>query len=451
MSDPILALPRFPVVGEQPFQGDLLNRKQLAEHLTTYLYRLQAGAVLAIDASWGEGKTWFGRNWAAHLKNESHKVIYIDVFEQDYIEDSFMLLSAEILEAIGENDLAPKLIETAANITKALLPLGTKILVNAIGHWALGASNLSDKANDILESAVDDAAETSSGWIKDRLTKHAGDKVLMQKFKEQLSEFANSDPERPIVIFIDELDRCKPTFAVELIERIKHFFDVPNIVFVLLLNRNQLEKAVNGVYGAETDAALYLSKFVNFFFKLPKEQVGETLRFERTKRFVQNVAKNYKFDPGSQIESFVHGIALLTPVLDLSLRDIERCIALYAFAYPHNLSDRLLAYVTALKISHSALFTRILAKDPTAHQIAKEHIDSKRDRLINSQTFHNPMSDDHRYLQALSEWHKGHIEGFDKEIEQFRYYAGHLRGFDIDMEQVFEALSKEIDLPMEFR
>lgn len=442
MSDPILALPRLPIVGEQPFQGDLLNRKQLAEHLTTYLYRLQAGAVLAIDASWGEGKTWFGRNWAEHLKNEAHNVIYIDAFEQDYIEDPFMLLSAEILEVIGENDLAPKLTETAANITKALLPLGTKILVNAIGHWALGTSNLSDKANDILESALDDSADTSSVWIKDRLTKHAGDKVLMQEFKVQLTQFANSDPDRPVVIFIDELDRCKPTFAVALIERIKHFFDVPNIVFVLLLNRDQLEKAVKGVYGAETDAALYLSKFVNFFFKLPKEEMGETLRYDKTRRFVMTVAKNYKFETTQLSEQFFDAIARLTLILNLSLRDIERCIALYAFAYPHQLSNPLLAYVAALKVSRSDLFKRILVNDIRAHELAKEQIDSMNARLV-----HNPTGD--RYLNVLSEWHRYHIEKPDEVSEAFRSFAQHLGNHDIGMDQIFKALNEEIDLQME--
>lgn len=442
MSDPILALPRFPVVGEQPFQGDLLNRKQLAERLTTYLYRLQAGAVLAIDASWGEGKTWFGRNWAAHLKNEAHNVIYIDAFEQDYIEDPFMLLSAEILEAMGENGLVPTLTETATNIAKALVPMGTKMIVNTIGQWALGTSNLSDKAKEFIEGAVDDSAEASGGWIKDRLMKHAGDKAMMQQFKEQLTQFANSDPERPIVIFIDELDRCKPTFAVELIERIKHFFDVPNIVFVLLLNRDQLEKAVKGVYGAETDAALYLSKFVNFFFKLPKEEMGEILRYDKTKRFVLSVAKKYKFENSQQAEHFFNGIALLTVVLNLSLRDIERCIALYAFAYPHQLSNPLLAYVTALKVSKSALFKRILINDVRAHELAKEQIDAMNARLV-----HSPNGD--RYLNALSQWHQYHIERTDEVPEAFRGYSHHFGNYDISTDQIFQALNSEIDLQME--
>ncbi|MCM3608807.1 hypothetical protein M4D49_25315 [Cupriavidus pauculus] len=50
-----------------PFDGDLLERAAVARRLTTYLQRLEIGAVMAIDAPWGEGKTWFGRHWAKSL------------------------------------------------------------------------------------------------------------------------------------------------------------------------------------------------------------------------------------------------------------------------------------------------------------------------------------------------------------------------------------------------
>jgi hypothetical protein len=59
---PPLSLPPIKAVAQPPFFGDLLSRQHLAASLTLYLDRLKAGAVLAIDAEWGEGKTWFGQN-----------------------------------------------------------------------------------------------------------------------------------------------------------------------------------------------------------------------------------------------------------------------------------------------------------------------------------------------------------------------------------------------------
>ena len=78
-----------------PFESDLLDRKKLADKLTGYIDRLSAGAVIAIDAPWGEGKTWFGKNWARQLESD-HRVLYLDAFEGDYMDDPFLLVSAEI-------------------------------------------------------------------------------------------------------------------------------------------------------------------------------------------------------------------------------------------------------------------------------------------------------------------------------------------------------------------
>ena len=106
MSTPQLAFKKEPFVEEQPFAKDKLGREELAKKLTNYIDRLQAGAVLAIDAPWGEGKTWFGRNWAKKLKDDGYRVAYIDAFEQDYINNPFVLLASELLNVTDERSKA---------------------------------------------------------------------------------------------------------------------------------------------------------------------------------------------------------------------------------------------------------------------------------------------------------------------------------------------------------
>ena len=80
----------------RPFAGDLLERTRLADRLTGYINRLKEGAVIAIDASWGEGKTWFAKNWAARLRRENHPVVFIDAFAQNDELDPFFILAAEL-------------------------------------------------------------------------------------------------------------------------------------------------------------------------------------------------------------------------------------------------------------------------------------------------------------------------------------------------------------------
>jgi hypothetical protein len=70
---------------------------------------------------------------------------------------------------------------------------------------------------------------------------------------------------------VDELDRCNPTFAVKVLERIKHLFDVPNVVFILSIDKKQLVCSVKGFYGSnEIDAEEYLRRFIDIEYNLPE-------------------------------------------------------------------------------------------------------------------------------------------------------------------------------------
>ena len=436
-----LILPRTAVVGDKAFEGDLLNRKDLAVKLTGYLDRLRAGAVLAIDAPWGEGKTWFGRNWEQYLKDEGHKVVFIDAFEQDYVEDPFLLLAAEIAEVFDSEGAAKELREKAVGVMKAILPIGTKALINIMGRVALGSNDLSKDIGEGFEAVSDETADAAGKWIEGKINDHAQEKNSLQHFRNELNKFA-ADQGKPVVIIIDELDRCKPTFAVQLIERIKHFFDAPNLVFVLLLNRNQLEKAVKGIYGAETDASAYLGKFVNFFFMLPKHTSVDTTSNDHVEDYVTHVFKRYNFENDSGQKY----ISTMATIYDMSLRDIEQAIALYAFAQPSNIDNNFLAYAITLKIIKPELFQR-LSKDNSveAHKEAQEKIDA-----LNKKLSHTLMAKS--YLNPLSEWHGAHISGF-KEEEIGSSVKGALdnlhRYHRIQKENLFPFLADMIDLSIE--
>jgi hypothetical protein len=71
-------------------------------------------------------------------------------------------------------------------------------------------------------------------------------------------------------MIIDELDRCKLTYAVTLVEKIKHLFCVEKFVFLLVMNKVQLEESIRCVYGQNIDASTYLQKFINVECSLQK-------------------------------------------------------------------------------------------------------------------------------------------------------------------------------------
>lgn len=429
---PPLSLPPTDIVNQSPFFGDLLSRKDLAASLTLYLDRLKAGAVLAIDAEWGEGKTWFGQNWAVQLKNDGHKVVFIDAFEQDYIEDPFLLIAAEIAEILKDNPKADSFVKKASGVMNILLPFATKTLINTIGEMTLGKADLSDKINKGVEAIINKGADIASTSIENRIKNHTVEKNTISSFKSELKLLAN-DEEKPIVIFIDELDRCNPIFAVRLIERLKHLFEVPNVVFILLMNKNQLENAIKGVYGQDTDASAYLGKFINLSLKLPKKglKIPENGHY---RKYVNHVFNRFKFNANApEYKEFIESFTSYTSIFDMSLRDIERGVALYSFAYPTS-SDTswILAYAITIKIINPPLYAKLLKDDEFSH---KEAI-----------TFLSNYSQDEWDIKRILKIHSAYASSFTDIDDEIKAYCVPTRG----TYTFFSDIAKSIDLSFEF-
>lgn len=364
-----LSSPRKVIDTSEPFKGDLFEREAIAAQLTEYLERLKDGTVLAIDAPWGEGKSWFGRNWSSSLKIQGYQVVYLDAFEQDYIEDPFLLIASEISQLIVTDvALSEGFKLKAAKVMKAILPLSTKVLINLATRVALGSVDASDVIEESLQAASDSTGDASQIWLEAKIEEHAKEKESLVNFRSSLKEFCSSQ-DKPVVFFIDELDRCSPTFAVKLIERLKHFFDAPNLVFVLLLNRVQLEIAIQGVYGAKTDAATYLGKFIHMYLRLPKSAEPSGGHSNANSKYLRELSKHYKFQETQDLEGFVTWFSVLASIMGMSLRDLEKGMALLALNGPSS-SSAFVAWPIALKLNHPNIFNGLLRGDLNAHKLA---------------------------------------------------------------------------------
>jgi hypothetical protein len=259
---------------EEAWKGDLWDRRRLGEQLTNYVDRLQCGAVLALDARWGEGKTWFVRHWQKHLENEGHNVIYLDAFANDYLDDPFLVVTSEITNILSKDKKTKgkvkKLIDLSASVGSALLPSLPKIALT-LGLHLIGAGFFNgvlqqgyENAKDEIDKLSDEASDRIKESIQEKIAGHEAEKKTLSEFKKHLAETVVK-LDKPLVFIIDELDRCRPDFAIRLIERIKHFFDIPKIVFVLVINKKQFVMGIKRFYGYDDDSSkLYLDKFIDF-------------------------------------------------------------------------------------------------------------------------------------------------------------------------------------------
>ena len=313
---------------EEAWQGDLWDRQRLGEQLTNYVDRLQCGAVLALDARWGEGKTWFVRHWQKHLENEDHNVVYLDAFANDYLDDPFLTIAAEISQAFKRsNEIDVEEIEDFNSKTASvLISLASiiPILVAKAGlHWVgLGGAGESfrevyENGKDVYDVASDEIAGKIKEQIEKKIESHHVEKETIQDFKKELAQLAEK-LDRPLVFIIDELDRCRPDFAIRLIERVKHFFDIPKIVFVLVMDKTQFSKVVCHNYGYEDKLGEeYLDKFIDFSIALPKVKSYE---IDETYKYVRNIF----FNLGLNNSDLYSGAIGLTTLLYLKSKITKR-------------------------------------------------------------------------------------------------------------------------------
>ena len=136
-----------------------------------------------------------------------------------------------------------------------------------------------------------------------------------------------SEQRKPLVVFIDELDRCRPTYAIELLEVAKHLFAVDGVVFVLGVNRSELAESVKAVYGTYFGAQAYLNRFFNLEISLPspdrKAFIESQLKAVRLDAFLARTQdKHAPKDYGQAKDILLAFFGLST----LSLRDIEQAI-----------------------------------------------------------------------------------------------------------------------------
>ncbi len=154
--------------------------------------------------------------------------------------------------------------------------------------------------------------------------------IFSNAFKKYLSLLAEKlGGESSIVFIIDELDRCKPKFALSLIESIKHLFCVPNITFVLVMNRKQLEEAVRCEYGHGVDAARYLQKFVSVWTTLPKPEDRHL-----PKKYLQYCLSRMEYAAKTTPQKLtIKFFEYIASYYDLSLREIEKSLTSFAMIY----------------------------------------------------------------------------------------------------------------------
>ena len=368
-----------------PFYYCKLNRKKNAEVLTTIINNYDEGFVLAINNKWGTGKTTFVEMWRMYLELPENNIttIYFNAWENDFEDNPLVAILGELKSLdIAQSEEFNKILKRAAKISKHILPT----LVKAVANKYID----SDVIVDLLTSTSEAAVEI----FEDEINEYTDRKSNITEFKLLLQEYIEKHTENNKLVFIiDELDRCRPNYAVSLLEQIKHFFSIDNIYFVLSIDKEQLGHAVRGVYGnIDINADEYLRRFIDIEYSLPspdKENYYKHLYeiFNLDSFFIDEArTKNRIFEEDKS--SFLETCEVLFKNNQIELRKQEKIFTLIKVSLSlTNKSEKINPYILVLlafiKIQDNSFYSTLKNRSQSLeelqerfHDLFKNNIDS---------------------------------------------------------------------------
>lgn len=284
---------------------DLLNREEFIENvikIVNQLSDIKRGCCFAIEGGWGVGKTFVIEEIEERLKDfqseetntDRYFVFHYNCWQHDYYEEPAVAIISAMLASIKEdaaffNKDIDDTIKAGYELAKEKIKeIAGLYIENKIG---INLISLADKIKDNKDTAE------NAEWAFDKMFNFS---QTIEKVRKKLQEIAE---ERTIVLFVDELDRCIPQYAIKVLERLHHiFYGLDNVVVVMAIDRKQLEHSVEEMFGIRKDESSidiekYLKKFIDFSMVLDNGTINNSYR-EKYKAYFDRFAIKHIDDAG---------------------------------------------------------------------------------------------------------------------------------------------------------
>lgn len=266
---------------------DTIGRNDDLFYFVRILSGLNSGSAVALNAAWGSGKTFFVKqakmlidihnpnsdidieclneeeitsikkvydrynSGAEEYDMPKMATVYYDAWKYDDTEDPLLSMLYCIMNRFGES--VP---EDKVAVIKKFAKQSISTFSSAV-RYVTGIN-----VQEILET-IKNFAEACEDTVKEQKSN--------ESLEKRINSFLNDvvlDDEEKLIIFIDELDRCNPQYAVKLLERVKHYFNHPKVIFVISYNKAELQHSIKTLYGSEFSADKYLERFFDYEFGL---------------------------------------------------------------------------------------------------------------------------------------------------------------------------------------
>lgn len=267
---------------------------KLEAFLLTETEFVEGSLVTSLNAPFGSGKTTFLRMWKSQLDTrrasgaEAPMCVVINAWEDDYCGDPLFSLVDAIEKEMGArvaNEHTKKQIASLKEATKDISWFMLGMAGDFVSHWTgfdpAAAGELAEK-----KKRANRGADHSNA---DLFTMFKRRKEALQRLKKALRSLFAGEM-HPVFVIVDELDRCRPDFAIQYLETIKHVFDIERLVFVLAVDVQQLENSARALFGNHLNFPEYYRKFAhrNIHLPRPNEAGIQTLVTKYTDRYLDD-------------------------------------------------------------------------------------------------------------------------------------------------------------------
>lgn len=285
--------------------------------------------VISLSAPYGTGKTFFAERFNLQLKEHDYKCIWINAWRDDYIGDPFShLVSAISLDLKTQKLITePKrkqLVEHSVKLVgKSTIPILAKSLIRLLTGL---------NADKEMEAFAKGLEEVTGDVAKNIIENFDKQKQSIENFKSILATAAQkNESDKPIVVFIDEFDRCRPDYAIKLLEVLKHFFDIEGYTFILIGDEEYMQACVKTCYPGLEDTSGYLRKFIDWNFRLPKPNNRQYTEYLIKVFDLDSILSDIKNDWFNSSAGVIEIIDEMSQKYLISLRDLDKIFSVINF------------------------------------------------------------------------------------------------------------------------
>lgn len=284
---------------------DRLSLRSFSEKLERYLTIesdfVEGSLVAALNAPFGFGKTTFITMWkndlikrrsatAAETAFTAPMPVILNAWESDFCGDPLAAILSPLIKAAEswkgtskvDKQKVRKLKEAAKDAGWLMAGIASGFTNQITGVDPLSVVELKDQKNkernpgppdfirffDQRQKALNDLRQA----LEDTFASQPPPSTETSTPEDTVFVSTGSSPK--VIVFVDELDRCRPDYAIHYLETIKHVFNVNGIIFLLAVDAKQLEVSAKALFGEKLNFREYFRKFCHRTFNLPEPDDG---------------------------------------------------------------------------------------------------------------------------------------------------------------------------------